>query len=207
MPKIRTIEVPVEIVPGDALGERLTTIESRLTGVARQLAELQEHVEVSDEHLTGRLQGHDHRLAALDDADPYVRIGNSGAPRSAWYRMVGGEQALAEYDAQQPKPKPKPGSHKALLDGLNADQAVNLLEALKLVPNTGHWYGALRIACENRIYIDREAHRDLHMGGGPALGDAVPHQTAEQQADIVVTRAGDLLREKVRADWIAYHGG
>lgn len=42
---------------------------------------------------------------------------------------------------------PEPSTHQAIADALDSYHAANLLEALRLVPDTGDWHGSLRIAC------------------------------------------------------------
>lgn len=69
------------------------------------------------------------------------------------------------------------GSLRALAAGLDSYHAINLLEALKLIPDTGDWHGSLRAACEMRL-----AHNcDTHV--------IKPNQTAEQMADATIHRA------------------
>lgn len=52
---------------------------------------------------------------------------------------------------------------------LDAYEAVNLLEALKLVPQTGDWHGQLRFRCE--AVLAKYGHKH------------VPNQTAEQMRE------------------------
>lgn len=44
-------------------------------------------------------------------------------------------------------PPHKRGDHAAIAAGLDGYHAANLLEALRLIPDTGDWHGSLRIAC------------------------------------------------------------
>lgn len=59
----------------------------------------------------------------------------------------------------------KPGEHRYIAHGLDPYHAANLLEALKLVPDTGDWHGSLRAACQ----IALQDHPDEK-----------PNQSAEQ---------------------------
>lgn len=73
--------------------------------------------------------------------------------------------------------KARPGTHEALAAGLNPYHAINLLEALKFVPDTGDWHGSLRIACE------------MALARAGAVDSISPNQTAEQMADAVIRKA------------------
>lgn len=63
-----------------------------------------------------------------------------------------------------------PGSHPALAAALDPYHAANLLEALKLVPDTGDWHGSLRIACQ--MVLDEQP--------------AKPNRTAEQMRQMEI---------------------
>lgn len=87
-----------------------------------------------------------------------VNCPTCGAPRRL-RQDVEGTSSFASAD----------GTHAALADALDGYHALNLLEALRLVPDTGDWHGSLRIACQ--MAVERKT---AHLLG--------PNQTAEQMA-------------------------
>lgn len=65
-------------------------------------------------------------------------------------------------------------------------EALNLLEALRLVPDTGDWHGQLRLRCANV----------LSKHG--SMGFMRPNQTAEQMAPRALELAKSLTDENER---------
>jgi hypothetical protein len=99
----------------------------------------------------------------------------SVAEKSAWLKVC---EALDGSRMERPG---KPGEWAWIAAGLDAYHAVNLREALEIVPDTGDWHGSLRAACE----IALKDHPD-----------ARPNQTAEQMREtarrsIYIKRRGE----------------
>lgn len=82
--------------------------------------------------------------------------------------MQAADHILAAVAREAVVERPRAGTHQAIAEGLDAYHAVNLREALKLVPDTGDWHGSLRAAIEIVLREHPEAS---------------PNQTAEQMRE------------------------
>lgn len=75
---------------------------------------------------------------------------------------------LTNWPESAPERPGRPGEWTWIAAGLDSYHAVNLREALKLVPDTGDWHGSLRAACEIVLKDDPGAR---------------PNQTAEHMKE------------------------
>jgi hypothetical protein len=97
-------------------------------------------------------------------------------PKHGYYTPVSGTTVALCPACQAEPPALRPGTHEAIAAALDGYHAANLLEALKLAPDTGDWHGSLRFACQ--MALDREGDR------APK-----PNQSAEQMAERALTLA------------------